>query len=159
MSIYVNIKKSYGNFKLNVEFEADNEILALLGASGCGKSITLKCIAGIEKPDEGQIILDGKTLFDSNKKINLSPQKRNIGLLFQNYALFPNMTVEENIAIVIKKAKNIKQKIISDLILMFHLEGLEKHFPPQLSGGQQQRVAIARILASEPNILMLDKQF
>ena len=159
MSIYVDIKKSFGNFKLNIQFEAGDEIFALLGASGCGKSITLKCIAGIEKPDEGQIILDGVTLFDSNKKINLSPQKRKTGLLFQNYALFPNMTVEENIGVAIKNSKSSKENIINTYINMFHLHGLEKHFPHQLSGGQQQRVALARILASEPNILMLDEPF
>jgi len=159
MSIYVDIKKSYLGFNLNIKFEAGNEILALLGASGCGKSLTLKCIAGIEKPDEGQIILDGKILFDSKKKINLSPQKRNVGLLFQNYALFPNMTVEQNIAVTIKKSKSEKEEIISDLIEKFHLENLEKRFPSQLSGGQQQRVALARILASEPDILMLDEPF
>lgn len=159
MSIYVDIKKSYRGFNLNVKFEAGNEILALLGASGCGKSLTLKCIAGIEKPDEGQIILDGKILFDSKKKINLSPQKRNIGLLFQNYALFPNMTVEQNIAIGIKKSTAKKSKAVNELISMFHLESLQKRFPSQLSGGQQQRVALARIIASEPDILMLDEPF
>ena len=159
MSIYVDIKKSYGEFKLNVQFEAGDEILALLGASGCGKSLTLKCIAGIEKPDEGQIILNGKTLFDSKKKINLSPQKRKVGLLFQNYALFPNMTVEQNIAIGIRKSKSEVGRIVNDLINMFHLQSLEKRSPSQLSGGQQQRVALARILASEPDILMLDEPF
>lgn len=159
MAIYIDIRKSYSGFNLNVQFEAGDEILALLGASGCGKSLTLKCIAGIETPDEGQIVLDGKTLFDSNKKINLPPQKRNIGLLFQNYALFPNMTVEQNIAIGIKKSKSEIGRIVKDLTKMFHLENLEKRFPSQLSGGQQQRVALARILASEPDILMLDEPF
>jgi len=159
MSLYVNIKKSFKNFKLDVQFEAENETLALLGASGCGKSMTLKCIAGIEKPDSGQIILNDKILFDSNKKINLPPQKRKTGYLFQNYALFPNMTVEENIATGIQLPKVEKGKIISEKIKMFFLNGLEKQYPSQLSGGQQQRVALARILASQPDILMLDEPF
>ena len=101
MALIVNIRKKLHQFTLNADFEIDSS-LALLGASGSGKSMTLKCIAGIEKPDEGVIILDGRTLYDSKKKINLPPQKRNVGYLFQNYALFPNMTVKENIAIAAK---------------------------------------------------------
>ncbi len=94
----VDIRKKLDNFTLDVQFETDREILALLGASGCGKSMTLKCIAGIEKPDEGRIVLNDRVLFDSDNGINLSPQKRRVGYLFQQYALFPNMTVEKNIA-------------------------------------------------------------
>ena len=93
----VHIQKRLGDFSLKVGFETDGEILALLGASGCGKSMTLKCIAGIEKPDSGRIVLNGRVLFDSEKHIDLTPQKRRVGYLFQQYALFPNMTVEENI--------------------------------------------------------------
>lgn len=159
MPLYVDLKKSLGKFQLEVQFESDREILALLGASGCGKSMTLKCIAGIEKPDSGQIVLDGRVLFDSEKKINLSPQKRKTGYLFQNYALFPHMTVEENIAAGIPLPKAEKEKIIREKIAAFYLCGLEKHYPSQLSGGQQQRVAIARMLASRPEILMLDEPF
>ena len=103
--LYVKIKKQLGNFLLDVEFETANNTLALLGASGCGKSMTLKCIAGIETPDTGRIILNGRTLFDSSKKINLLPRDRKVGLLFQSYALFPNMTLEENIRIGIPKSK------------------------------------------------------
>jgi molybdate transport system ATP-binding protein len=159
LSVHVDIKKSFPDFNLNVKFEAENEILALLGASGCGKSMTLKCIAGIEKPDEGQIVLDGLVLFDSEKGINLSPQKRKTGYLFQHYALFPNMTVAENIAAGIQLPKREKDAIIKEKIQMFHLDGLEGRYPSQISGGQQQRVALARILASEPKILMLDEPF
>ena len=97
MSLYVDIQKRLGSFHLNVKLEAADETLALLGASGCGKSLTLKCIAGIETPDKGKIVLDDVVLFDSEKKINLPPQKRKTGLMFQNYALFPNMTVLQNI--------------------------------------------------------------
>lgn len=160
MALSVAIQKKLGNFHLNVEFETDNEKLALLGASGCGKSMTLKCIAGIEKPDKGRIVLDGRVLFDSEQKINLPPQKRKVGYLFQNYALFPNMTVEQNIAEGIpKKNKAQKKQIIAEKIHAFYLEGLEKKYPSQLSGGQQQRVALARILVSGPELLMLDEPF
>ena len=106
MSIFVDIEKKLGSFFLKVKFEAGNETLALLGASGCGKSMTLKCIAGIEKPDKGRIVVDGITLFDSEKNINLSPQERHVGLMFQNYALFPNMTVLQNIRTGAKREKN-----------------------------------------------------
>ena len=159
MSLYVKIKKSFGNFVLDTEFEAENEILALLGASGSGKSMTLKCIAGVVRPDMGRIVADGVTLFDSEKKINLSPQERHVGLLFQNYALFPNMTVEQNLCAVIKscgRGKDTKEKL--DVLLeSFYLTGLENHYPVQLSGGQQQRVALARMMASDPKIIMLDE--
>lgn len=158
MSLYVNIKKSLGSFTLDAEFEAGNEILALFGSSGCGKSMTLKCIAGVEKPDEGVIIADGVTLFDSQKGISLPPQKRNIGLLFQNYALFPNMTVAENITSVLKLRQGINVKEELEAIMeYFYIKGLEEHHPSQLSGGQQQRAALARMLAGAPQAVMLDE--
>ena len=159
MSIQVSIKKDFGSFILDVNFEAENEVMALLGASGCGKSMTLKCIAGVVRPDEGRIVVNGVTLFDSKERINLSPQKRRVGLLFQNYALFPNRTVEQNILPVLslgKRKGSIKERFRS-LIHKFHVDGLENHYPAQLSGGQQQRVALARIMASDPSILMLDE--
>lgn len=158
MALSVNIEKQIGNFHLNVKFEVKNEVMSLLGASGCGKSMTLKCIAGIEKPDKGKIVLDGVTLFDSEKKVNLPPQKRKVGYLFQQYALFPNMTVEQNIACSVRD-KNRKQKMTSSLIEAMNLQGMEKKKPHQLSGGQQQRVALARILANEPKALLLDEPF
>lgn len=161
MSLSVDIRKNLGAFKLDVRFEAENEVLGLLGASGCGKSMTLKCIAGIVKPDAGHIILDGVTLFDSEKKINLTPQERRVGLLFQNYALFPNMTVYQNILTGLsrEKEKSIRKKKADEIIEKFYLTGLEKHRPAELSGGQQQRAALARILVSQPKILMLDEPF
>lgn len=157
MSIYLDIEKRLPGFSLKVQVEADNIPIALLGASGSGKSMTLRCIAGIETPDCGKIILDGKTLFDSNRHINLRPQERKTGLLFQNYALFPTMTVRQNIACGARCAGN--QHEIDLLIQQFQLSGLEKRLPRALSGGQQQRVALARILASRPHILMLDEPF
>ncbi|SJZ58869.1 sulfate/molybdate ABC transporter ATP-binding protein [Garciella nitratireducens] len=157
MSLVVSIQKRFKDFSLDVEFEAKKEVMAILGVSGSGKSLTLKCIAGIVQPDAGYIELDGRVFYDSHRGINLSPQQRNVGYLFQNYALFPNMTVKENIACGIKE-KN-KDLMISKYIKRFQLEGLEKRYPSQLSGGQQQRVALARIFASQPELLMLDEPF
>ncbi|MCX7715544.1 MAG: ATP-binding cassette domain-containing protein [Clostridia bacterium] len=159
MSLFVDIRKNVGNFMLDVKFEAEKETMGILGMSGCGKSMTLKCIAGVEVPDEGKIVLDGRVLFDSENKINLPPQKRHIGYLFQNYALFPNMTVEENIAAGIKGDRKLKEQIVKEKVSAFYLEGLEKKRPAQLSGGQRQRVALARLLASGPKIIMLDEPF
>ena len=138
MSLSVNIKKKIEGFTLDVAFEAENEFFAVLGESGCGKSLTLRCIAGIERPDTGKIVLNGKVLFDSEKHINLPPQKRKIGYLFQDYALFPNMTVEENIGIGIEKKR--RKEEVARFVKMFFLEGFEKKYPYMLSGGQKQRV-------------------
>ncbi len=161
MSVYVDIEKRLGSFLLRVKLEAQEETLALLGASGCGKSLTLKCIAGIEKPDKGKIVVDGVTLFDSEKQINLSPQERHVGLMFQNYALFPNMTVLQNIQAGAKREKNreLREKSIRSVVDSFGLTEYACHYPHQLSGGQQQRVALARILVSSPRILLLDEPF
>ena len=159
-SLKVNIQKKLNEFDLEVDFELKNKRLGILGPSGCGKSMTLKSIAGIVDPDKGVVSLttDEKTVyFDSNKKINLKSQKRNVGYLFQNYALFPNMTVEENVACGLSKDDDVR--IVSDMIKRFHLEGLEKRYPRQLSGGQQQRVALARIMAYGPDVILLDEPF
>ena len=152
MSLVVDIEKKLGGFLLRSKFETGSGTMALLGASGCGKSVTLKCIAGIMTPDKGRIVLDGETLFDSEKHIDLTPQRRQVGYLFQQYALFPNMTVLQNI-------QGEKQQRASEQLRRFRLEGLEKKYPAQLSGGQQQRVALARILASDPRAILLDEPF
>lgn len=161
-SLQVNIAKRLGNFRLRVNFCIDepNEIMALLGPSGCGKSLTLKCIAGIERPDQGRIVLGDRVLFDSERHINLPPQQRRVGYLFQNYALFPNMTVEQNVLVAAAGAtkQERRERALREIAAM-RLEGLERHRPAQLSGGQQQRCAMARILASDPELILLDKPF
>jgi len=156
MPLYVRVKKNFGSFVLDAEFEAPDGVTGLLGASGCGKSMTLKCIAGVVRPDEGLIVSDGKVLFDSKRGIDLSPQRRSVGLLFQNYALFPNMTVKQNIMAALAK-KHGASEAFRALADRFHLLGLEGHYPANLSGGQQQRTALARIMASGPSIFMLDE--
>ncbi len=157
MALEVDITKKLDGFFMHVKFRAEEEIFAILGASGCGKSMTLKCIAGIEKPDAGRIVLDGKVLFDSEKKINLPPQKRKVGYMFQDYALFPYMNVVQNIQAGMGKKPD--QAKTERLIRQFQLEGLEKKIPGQLSGGQKQRVAMARMLAAEPELILLDEPF
>ena len=157
----VDIQMKLKEFDLDVDFELKNKRLGILGPSGCGKSMTLKSIAGIVTPDEGVVSLtagEETVYFDSAKKINLKPQKRNVGYLFQNYALFPNMTVEENIAVGLSKDKD-NEKIVSEMIKRFQLDGLGKRYPRQLSGGQQQRVALARISAYGPDVILFDEPF
>jgi molybdate transport system ATP-binding protein len=155
MALTVQIRKRYGDFMLDVDFSAGNgEALALLGASGSGKSTALRCIAGICRPDRGRIELDGEVLFDSRQGIDLPPQRRKIGYLFQQYALFPHMTVEQNIAVCLDRRQRAQA---GELIALLRLEGTEKLLPRQLSGGQQQRVALARILASRPRAILLDE--
>ena len=158
MSLLVDIQKRLGDFRLNVQLEAGEQTLALLGASGCGKSVTLCCIAGILRPDSGHIEVNGRTLFDSKRRINLPPQQRKTGLLFQNYALFPHMTVYENLRCGAKKSPLARQRM-DQVLHSFHLQDLKNHYPHQLSGGQQQRVALGRLLLSDPDILLLDEPF
>ena len=161
MSLEVTIAKRFEGFTLHADFTAGNTAAAILGASGCGKSMTLRCIAGVVKPDSGRIVLDGRVLFDSEKGIDLPPQQRNVGLLFQNYALFPNMTVEQNILCALKKEKDpaARKAACGSALRAMRLEELAHRLPSELSGGQQQRAALARILAGRPRILMLDEPF
>ena len=161
MSLCVDIEKRLGDFRLRVQLEAGDETLALLGASGCGKSMTLRCIAGLQRPDRGRIVVDGVTLFDSERRIDLPPQQRRVGLLFQNYALFPHMTVLQNIRAGARRErdKSRREEAVAQLMERFGLAELAGRYPHQLSGGQQQRVALARILVSDPRILLLDEPF
>lgn len=165
MSLSVSIKKHFPAFTLDVNIEAGNETLGWLGESGCGKSLTMRCIAGIETPDEGKIVVNGKTFFEreagKRPTVNLSPQERKTALLFQNYMLFPNLTVAENVAAGIdrKLPKEEREAQVNAELKRFGLDGFDKRYPSQLSGGQQQRVALARMLAAKPDILMLDEPF
>ncbi|MBS5593093.1 MAG: ATP-binding cassette domain-containing protein [Catenibacterium sp.] len=162
MFLEVDIYKKLSEFDLDVHFKINEICLGVMGPSGSGKSMTLKCIAGIETPDSGRIVLDGRVLYDSNQHINLSPQERNIGYMFQNYALFPNMTVYDNIASPLV-ARRLDKTIIHDSVIRLmkelHIEGLEKRYPRQLSGGQKQRVALARLLIYNAEAILLDEPF
>ncbi len=156
----VQIYKKLAEFDLDVSFQVDDNILGLMGASGSGKSMTLKCIAGIETPDQGRIVLNGRVLFDSEKKINVPIQKRNVGYMFQSYALFPNMNVYENISVGLR-ARKVKDVdiVVQKVMQQFRIFELASRYPKQLSGGQRQRVALARLMAYEPDVLLLDEPF
>ena len=159
MALKVRIQKRAGGFFLDTEFEAPSgATLALLGASGCGKSMTLQCIAGIQRPDRGRIELDGQVLFDSARRVDLPPQRRRVGYLFQHYALFPHMTGAGNIAAgCLHLGRRRRAERVRELTALLRLEGTEDLLPRQMSGGQQQRTALARILASEPRAILLDE--
>jgi molybdate transport system ATP-binding protein len=160
MAIKVSIQKRLSRqFQLEAEFESRDGCLGILGASGCGKSMTLKCIAGIERPDEGHISVNGRTLFDSKRGINLKPQERRVGYLFQNYALFPRMTVLGNIVAGLPGKRSENAARARQWLERFSLEGLENRYPSQLSGGQQQRSALARMLIRSPEVILLDEPF
>lgn len=156
----VQIYKKLAEFDLDVSFQVNDNILGLMGASGSGKSMTLKCIAGIETPDQGRIVLNDRVLFDSEKKINVPIQKRNVGYMFQSYALFPNMDVYENISVGLR-ARKVKDVdiVVRKVMKQFQIIELASRYPKQLSGGQRQRVALARLMAYEPDVLLLDEPF
>ncbi len=162
--ILKNVRKEFGNKfvavdNLNMVIE-DRSFITLLGPSGCGKTTTLRMIAGLETPTSGQIIIDGVTVFDAEKGINVPPDKRDVGFLFQNYALWPHMTVYKNIAFGLENLKWPKDKIagrVEELLKMLKIEQFGSRYPSELSGGQQQRVAIARTLAPRPRVLFMDE--
>lgn len=160
MHLLLDFTKHLQEYDLTVRVDTSASRIGILGASGCGKSMTLKSIAGIVRPDAGKICVDGDVFFDSGKKLCVRPQKRNVGYLFQNYALFPTMTVEENVLAGLENVpKKERRERCAAMIARFHLAGLEKRYPGELSGGQQQRVALARLLAGAPKMIFLDEPF
>ena len=159
--LFVDIQKQLPGFLLDVSFSTNEQVLGVLGASGAGKSMILRCIAGIETPTKGRIVLNGRVLFDSARGINIQSRDRHIGFLFQNYALFPHLSVAQHIAFGLPRgtsALTSKQQVEAQLVAM-QLQGYESRYPRELSGGQQQRVALARALASQPEALLLDEPF
>jgi molybdate ABC transporter permease protein len=160
-ALVVEISKKLPEFDLQLSFNSDQQPLGILGASGAGKSILLRCLAGTETPDRGRIVLNGRILYDSELGINLPSRDRRIGFIFQNYALFPHLTVAQNIAFGMpKKRSNLRaQQQVNVHLDAIQLAQFGNRFPHQLSGGQQQRVALARALASQPELLLLDEPF
>lgn len=157
-NLILEIHKNLPGFSLKIHLSTNDKTLGILGASGSGKSMTLRCLAGLETPNHGKIILNGRILFDSNQKINLPCRQRHIGFVFQNYALFPHMKVAHNIAFGLQHLPPEKRRQqVQKYINLMQLQGLEKRYPHQLSGGQQQRVALARALAIEPEAILLDE--
>ena len=157
MKLHVHIKKKISEFSLAVDLEMTDGLLSLLGPSGCGKTMTLKCIAGIENPDEGFIKLGDRVLFDSRKKICLPPQKRRVGYMFQDYALFPHMTVRQNV--LTGMGRRPDPASADPFLERFRIADLHDRLPEELSGGQKQRVAMARIAAQDPDVILMDEPF
>ncbi len=158
-----NISKSYSgipavrNLTLNIR---EGEFLTLLGPSGCGKTTTLRMIAGLEDADTGEIIVGDTTFFSLTKGLYVPPEKRDLGFIFQSYALWPHMTVRKNISLGLEEKKVSKDEIeviVKNALKKVQLEGLEERYPSELSGGQQQRVAVARMVAAEPQIFLMDE--
>ena len=159
MSGQVELHNHFPNFALDVEFALEGGVLGLLGPSGCGKSMTLRCISGVERPGRGKIVLGNRVLLDTERRVCLPPQQRRVGHLFQSYALFPNMTVEQNLLCGIGRKTPDREQRLHALLEQFQLEPLKKLRPAQLSGGQQQRCAMARCLGAQPELLLLDEPF
>ena len=156
----IKVKSKLPGFTLDVSFSVNQEILAILGPSGSGKTLTLRSIAGLTHPDEGFVRLNGKVLLDTAAGVNLPARQRKIGFVFQNYSLFPHLTVNQNIAYGIRHLpENEVNDKVSDLLGKMHITQLGDRLPRQLSAGQQQRVAVARALAPEPGVLLLDEPF
>jgi molybdate transport system ATP-binding protein len=166
----VTARKRFGDFTLDASWTSDQPIVALVGPSGSGKTLTLQCIAGLITPDSGRIVSAGRVLFDSSERINLRPQERRLGYVFQGYALFPHMTVAQNIAYGLPRRSRAEARSAKageggtidrteSVIERLGLSALTKRYPADLSGGQQQRVALARALATDPDVVLLDEPF
>jgi ABC-type sulfate/molybdate transport systems ATPase subunit len=160
MSLEVAIEKDVPDFHLAVEFAADSAPVGLLGPSGSGKTMTLRAIAGLETPDRGRIVMNGRVLFDAERRINVAPRERRVGMLFQNYALFPHLTVAENVAFGLRGIPAAeRERRVAEQLASAHAAQLRDRYPATLSGGEQQRVALARAMATEPAALLLDEPF
>ena len=160
MSVYVDIRLRTGKFSLDASFQSDAGATAILGASGAGKTLTLRAVAGLQTPLEGKILQRGVTLYNSEQRIDLPARRRNVGYLFQDYALFPHLTVAENIAFGLKGREQAGQReSVSRMVDLLRLHGLEDRRPVGLSGGERQRVALGRALAPHPDLLLLDEPF
>jgi len=160
MGLSVKIVKKVEGFTLDVEWQIGNELAILFGYSGSGKSMTLQCIAGLMKPDEGSIRANGDLFFDHALRVNVPPEKRSFGYVFQDRVLFPHMTVRGNITYGCKRLQKSEMRgKVDEMIALFHLRGLEDRFPAEISGGQKQRVALARALIGRPEALLLDEPF
>jgi molybdate transport system ATP-binding protein len=156
----LEIRKRLNGFVLDVALSLGRERVAIFGPSGSGKSLTLQCMAGLLRPDAGRIVLNGRILFDASCGIDLRPQDRRIGYLFQSYALFPHLTVEENVGYGLHRLpRGERDRRVKGMIVAMRLAGMEQRRPAELSGGQQQRVALARALVTEPELLLLDEPF
>jgi ABC-type sulfate/molybdate transport systems ATPase subunit len=164
----MRLQRRLGNFQLAVDVRVPLGLIVLFGPSGAGKSLTLRCLAGLLRPERGYISLDGQTLFDTESSLNLPPQARRVGYVPQHYALFPHLTVAENVRFALpeplqrtkgRQGRAERDRRVSELLSSLQLEGLERRYPSTLSGGQQQRVALARALAAEPCLLLLDEPF
>jgi molybdate transport system ATP-binding protein len=160
MGLSVNLNKRINGFSLKVAWEIGNEIAVLFGYSGAGKSMTFQMIAGLMEPDEGIIRLDDKVFFDRSARTNIPPRKRSLGYVFQDLALFPHMTVRENILYGAHRIeKKTRDRKVREMLRAFHISGLADKYPGEISGGQKQRVAIARALIRRPDTLLLDEPF
>ncbi|MEN9315475.1 MAG: molybdate transporter, ATP-binding protein [Pseudomonadota bacterium] len=158
------LRSGHRTFRLRVRMQSTSDRIVIVGASGSGKSLTLKAIAGLERPDHGHVRLAGETLYDSDRRIDLPPQARGVGYVFQDYALFPHLTVRQNIACGLHRGlfnpgRRFRSDRVDYWLQTFHLEELAHQFPGELSGGQRQRTALARSLVAEPRALLLDEPF
>lgn len=152
-------KKELPSFTLEVDLQVENQILAIVGPSGAGKTTVLQCLAGLQIPSQGQILINGKTIFSSAEKVNLPVRKRRIGYVFQDYALFPHMTIEKNVLYGKPKQESPLRKslTVTEILDLLKIGHLRKRYPSQISGGEKQRVALARALMTEPELLLLDE--